>query len=235
MVNKLKSSKHRPKTSIDNLRNGLLRLRGGFAVMDAREEKEELEQFERGFRNLISQIHQARQQGLWSKADFNLFRLLGYQRLEEAHSNLLAWLLDPEESHGLGDQFLRAFFKKVFDKEPSSYSAVKVTREGQEGEDRPDIVVEGKNWWLVIENKVYSAERPGQTVKYARRWGMKGKIRENVFLVFLTPSGTDPESNDFVPVPYLVVQELLENASFQHDVHLFVKHFIEHIFLDLEG
>ncbi len=42
-------------------------------------------------------------------AEFNLFDALGVWHRELQHSWLLAWLLDPRESHGLGDYFLRAF------------------------------------------------------------------------------------------------------------------------------
>jgi len=41
---------------------------------------------------------------------FNTFRVLGIEDAEIRHSNMLAWLLTPSESHGLGDRFLRRFF-----------------------------------------------------------------------------------------------------------------------------
>src|SRR3954453_131992 len=39
---------------------------------------------------------------------FNIFDALRVARVEIRHSNCLAWLLDPAESHGQGDLFLRA-------------------------------------------------------------------------------------------------------------------------------
>ena len=38
---------------------------------------------------------------------FNIFRVLRADKHEIRHSNMLAWLFEPEESHGLGDRFLR--------------------------------------------------------------------------------------------------------------------------------
>ena len=38
--------------------------------------------------------------------DFNIFDVLKISRTEIRHSNLLSWLIDPNESHGLGDSFL---------------------------------------------------------------------------------------------------------------------------------
>ena len=36
-------------------------------------------------------------------SEFNVFRALKIEHLEIRHSNVLAWLLDPGESHGLSD------------------------------------------------------------------------------------------------------------------------------------
>ena len=38
--------------------------------------------------------------------DFNIFDVLKISRTEIRHSNLLSWLIDPNENHGLGDSFL---------------------------------------------------------------------------------------------------------------------------------
>jgi len=40
---------------------------------------------------------------------FNIFRSLNIIDNEIRHSNFLAWLLDPSETHGLGDYFLNLF------------------------------------------------------------------------------------------------------------------------------
>ena len=42
-------------------------------------------------------------------AGFNLFDVLGIWHRELQHSWVIAWLLDPRGSHGLGGYFLRAF------------------------------------------------------------------------------------------------------------------------------
>ena len=44
---------------------------------------------------------------------FNIFESLGLVRQEIRHSAFLRWLLDPTETHGLGDYWLRQFLKKV--------------------------------------------------------------------------------------------------------------------------
>ena len=44
---------------------------------------------------------------------FNIFDVLKISRTEIRHSNMLGWLLDPNENHGLGDKFLRAVFQLI--------------------------------------------------------------------------------------------------------------------------
>ena len=44
---------------------------------------------------------------------FNLFEALGLVRQEIRHSNFLAWLMNPAQTHGLGDSFLKAFLMKT--------------------------------------------------------------------------------------------------------------------------
>ena len=44
---------------------------------------------------------------------FNIFDCLKLTRTEIRHSNFLAWLLDPNETHGLKDYFLKEFLKHI--------------------------------------------------------------------------------------------------------------------------
>ena len=46
-------------------------------------------------------------------AEFNIFSALNIVNKETKHSNFLSWLMDPNESHGLGDTFLLSFLKEV--------------------------------------------------------------------------------------------------------------------------
>jgi len=46
--------------------------------------------------------------------DFNIFTALNITDHELRHSDFLSWLLNPNESHGMGDYFLILFLKKVF-------------------------------------------------------------------------------------------------------------------------
>ena len=41
------------------------------------------------------------------REDFNTFDVLRYSDYEIRHSNVLAWLLQPGATHGIGDEFLK--------------------------------------------------------------------------------------------------------------------------------
>lgn len=117
--------------------------------------------------------------------------IYGVARKELQHSNFLAWLLDPYESHGLGayalERFLllvarRGMFQKNNDKGFSSVkndllllqlnvSNVSIVTEYNVNGGRIDILVENiqigdKTVNLIIENKVDSKEHDGQTSTY---------------------------------------------------------------------
>src|SRR6266850_2006060 len=49
---------------------------------------------------------------------FNIFDALGITRVEIRHSNFLAFILDPAESHGLGQLFLKAVLMDLLKKAP---------------------------------------------------------------------------------------------------------------------
>ena len=46
-------------------------------------------------------------------AKFNMFGALGLTHKERAHSDMLGWLCDPIQTHGLGDSFARLLVRYV--------------------------------------------------------------------------------------------------------------------------
>ncbi len=55
---------------------------------------------------------------------FNPFEVLKMERMEIRHSNVLAWLLDSEGSHGLGVEFAEAWFACIAEDFPRCVNAV---------------------------------------------------------------------------------------------------------------
>jgi len=115
-------------------------------------------------------------------ADFNLFRVLRFDHAEIRHSNMLSWLLQPGESHGLKDAFLRRWLRRVQEDavgtkvdwvnlDALSIRSVQVHREWSADGGFLDLLVRiqtsGEDEWIVaIENKVWSPESRGQLQGY---------------------------------------------------------------------
>ncbi|MGA8030560.1 MAG: PD-(D/E)XK nuclease family protein, partial [Bryobacteraceae bacterium] len=103
-------------------------------------------------------IQNAKKEGRWI-SPFDLFQVLHRTRDEGIHSNILAWLLDPCESHNLGDEFLQGFFRLLGKPSIPAYRWLTVSREYYITEEsRLDILVCTDYWWLAMENKIDAYE-----------------------------------------------------------------------------
>ncbi len=100
---------------------------------------------------------------------FNIFDALGVARVEIRHSNFLAWLLDPAESHGQGSLFLRAILMDLLRDAPVEHRVlspveldgaelrgVEIQREWK----HIDILItcQEPRFVIAIENKIDSGE-----------------------------------------------------------------------------
>ena len=162
-----------------------------------------------------------------SAPDFNPITLLGLKYNELAHSRILAWLFDPEETHSQGDLFFRHFlahfeFEVVYD--PWDY---KVKRE-QVGKDAIiDILVYGRSFIFYIENKTLASEGHDQTNREYRDLKKLSKALNvnNIFPLFLTPQGDPPENKKWKPISYYQLAEAFEEALAEIQEH-YVKRFV---------
>lgn len=155
---------------------------------------------------------------------FNVFRVLGISDRELKHSNMLAWLMDPDGTHGLGDRFLREFLISITDSDERSvldpvdvattrFLEVRVYRERQ----RLDLLVEIHNsdtsspWILAVENKVNATQSEDQLLKYRRRLEEHYPGAKQL-LVFLTKEEEQPEDAGWIPLRYSDVLLALDTA-----------------------
>ncbi len=112
-------------------------------------------------------------------SDFNMFETLNLIHAEIRHSNVLSWLLNPTQNHGLGSYFLNLFLKHfisenkatiegvdVFTIEMLKYTDVEIRREWKNIDIL--IIINEKDKKLVIaaENKVKSSEHGNQLTRY---------------------------------------------------------------------
>ncbi len=213
----------------EDLRHRLNKLRSAYNFLQATQ----VAQLAENLNAFKERVEEARIEGAWQKRDANLFTVLGCSHNEQVHSNLLAWLLDPDGSHGIGAQFLRGLIKATHPNKMSQLDfrgPVTVHREKQIEGDRPDLVVLGKNWILLIENKIRHYECEAQTVRYASRW--KAKVAHNnrkLLLVFLTLDGCKPMSEEFIPISYKAIGEILSCIRFGPAAAFLIEAFKDHI------
>ena len=164
------------------------------------------------------------------RSEFDALDLVGQMRFdsgrdiwgrEEFHSNMLAWLLDPGQSHGLGVCFLRSFLSRA--SAPSAdWSGTVVTREWENVVDGRsgflDILVlnESEKVLWAIENKVFSSEHSEQLTRYriALERSYPAFMRN---YVFLSPWATRPvreeERGYWESVPYSAVFEAVHEIA----------------------
>lgn len=146
----------------------------------------------------------------------NIFEVLGITNAEIRHSNFLAWLLDPNGNHGMGDKFLREFVSKLGQREvvPENVTVCIVRREWQ----HIDLLVlcQKEKYLLCVENKVFSGEHDNQLRRY-RDMLLEEYPGYTMSFAFLSPDGIAPLSADdqqyWQPVSYADILDAIESAK----------------------
>lgn len=153
--------------------------------MALRDKVEELEAFAGD--EALKQLEEA-------QSRFNIFEAMGATHKELWHSDFLAFLLNPHQSHGLGDEFTKLMLRRANPAlaEFDSWDGVSVRREYR----FIDILIEDdqKKVSIIIENKIWSPEIPGQLSSY---WGTIASEHSSdadwrTYGIFLTPDGQQP-------------------------------------------
>lgn len=159
-------------------------------------------------------------------AEFNLFDILKIEHKELQHSALLAWLLNPRGSHGLGNYFLRRFLseaaREYARRNTASITPLTVDRwelhdvEVVTERDHIDILVIARSdkFVCLIENKIKADEAKGQLCRYLEK--VKRQYEGQPFPIFLTPDGREPEDNraaeKYVPLSYGDIERLISQT-----------------------
>ena len=178
------------------------------------------------------------------KSEANIYRLLKVDRVEIRHSNMLAWLLDPNENHNMGNTFLRELIKSILKKSKedidekelerqvvdwtlNDFENVRVKREvpidkNNKRGKKIDIILTaeagGDKYLLAIENKVDAKESLAQTPTYRKKIAKSYDDYENKMFVFLTPHGESAEDVCWHKLSYDDVVESLEVAKERGDL-----------------
>jgi hypothetical protein len=159
---------------------------------------------------------------------FDLFRVFKISSREITMSAILAWLLDPNESHNLGDYFLKQMLLEIIKQnkghdylDPTVFSIINLdildlddvyvqTEEVFSNKRRGDIsIVDNTNQiYILIENKIFSGEGESQTVSYYQEAQQRYDGYDQLF-VYLTPEGDPPKDHHFLPLSYVSITNLL--------------------------
>lgn len=145
------------------------------------------------------------------------YSLESQQKAEVYVNRLLRYLLDPAESHGMGEEFLRAFLEAIpssceFQEDTYDLSRIEVEeqvpiyyndpRESDESPGYVDLVITAPNEWFVIaELKFYAGENNlrddghSQTEAYVAKKYVgdhsKGDFESNGYYVYVHPTDSD--------------------------------------------
>ncbi|MEA4826902.1 MAG: PD-(D/E)XK nuclease family protein [Clostridium sp.] len=179
-------------------------------------------------------------------SNFNAFETLGIVNTEIRHSNVLSWLLNPKENHGIGDVFIKKLIQTLFylnrntilksnltlfDISLMDYHDFNIRREWR----NIDIlaVSEENKLVLVIENKVWSKESNHQLKKYFDIV-QKEFVGYNKVFVFLTLYGdSSSDEENWISFSYKNIFDILEKSVdlkkslISQSVKLFIDQYLE--------
>lgn len=189
----------------------------------------------------------------YSLDDFNVFSVLKIANNELKHSNVIAWLLDPNENHGLHELFLSKFLQYVYRLNEIktlsiskilglNFSKVEIRREWK----NIDILViiygqsEADDLVIIIENKIMANERKNKDGKIGQLEKYLNICKEyydkaTLIPVFLTLDGkeaSDENSERWNLISYKdiisILDFLLDNSKMgSKSITLFLEQYIK--------
>lgn len=181
--------------------------------------------------------------------EFNLFRIIKSEKNELKHSNVLAWLFNPNENHGLGSKFLEEF---VFSTIPKyhienvnfqslyllDFQNVEVRREWK----KIDILIiikssdKGKSLVIPIENKIRARESKTQLGQYySDCTQVFNEYEYSIVPIFLTPEGENPSDENLDTWNVCSYEDLLQvlehtfednQSILNHQVRFFISNYL---------
>ncbi len=150
---------------------------------------------------------------------FNMFEALGIVDAELKHSRFLGWLLNPSQTHSIGDEFLKIFLKwmskianaqkiaapSVVEFDSWDLTETDIRREWH----NIDILIRNSTYKFscVVENKVWTKEHDNQLAKY--RETVERSFPGKSMFVFLTPAGEKPSDPNYISLSYSEIRDMI--------------------------
>lgn len=170
--------------------------------------------------------------------EVNLMDILRVSHKELQHSNFLAWMFSPNESHNLGDyvfkEFLKIYFKEnqyenlggsnglsVFDFVQLHFDDLEIKREYK----NIDLIFLSKKnkFCMIIENKIYATEGGKQLEKYKRIVESEYSDYKHKLYIYLSledQSLSEFGAENYVQITYDNIVKLLSQILNADQVHL---------------
>ncbi len=178
--------------------------------------------------------------------EVNIFNILKLNRIEIRHSNMLSWLISPNETHGLGDKFLKKLLIYAtngtnitimrgltpIDIDLMELSNAVIYRE----KDNIDVLLISEQNKLIfaIENKIGTGEHSNQLNRYRELLQSKYGNGYRFVLVYLTPEGLEPsDPENWISMSYSFILEeiikLLEIYEISDKAKIYIEDYIKAI------
>jgi len=183
---------------------------------------------------------------------FNIFQVLRIEHNEIRHSNVIAWLLNPKESHGLSEIFIKRFLSNILlsnQKHDSKLSPAKaelmnlgdveVFRELGSKDLSIDLLIYSKEneFVVLIENKIRANESKGQLRKYFDFVKENFKEAKSVISVLLTTEGELPSEEarelGYIPWNHRALSDITtgiieeQHDRIPQDAQIFLQHYLD--------
>jgi PD-(D/E)XK nuclease superfamily protein len=184
-------------------------------------------------------------------AAFNLFEALGAVRQEIRHSDFLAFLLSPQQPHGLGDAFAKRLMQSVSRALPTGTTPVSAVDLDiwslddlvvlREWENIDILLLDAQHQFaVIIENKIDSGEHTDQLRRY-QETVERHYPGWRIMCLFLTPEGDSPSDERYLPVSYALICSVLEallvsrSSVLGSDVQVVIRHYTDMLRRHLVG
>jgi len=147
--------------------------------------------------------------------NINYFKIIKKEKSETVHSDILAWLFNPQGNHNLQTTLLRRFASK--ENLHLTINQVKnalVKREFNLAGKKKDILItDNSTFFIAIENKIRASQGDEQLESYyylleRKFWYIQNSNRH---YYYLTPNGDEPNHNKWKIIDYGLIKELLND------------------------
>ena len=178
---------------------------------------------------------------------FNIFDVLKISSVEIRHSNMLAWLLDPNENHGYGDKILAGLLQKVANNDSSGRYDVcslllmdldefEVAREWK----NIDILLtsDKEKTVIAIENKIWSGEHGDQLKRYRQTVERNFSDFTRRIYLYLTPNGDDASDPDsWISISYADIVDIISGEPSKDardtDAEVLIRNYVDMLRRDI--